>query len=673
MDGAIQEFKQYLKRRYPDRSTAKHYINDLQHFQKVIDKPPRAVTHQDVDAFIDHQLAQGHKATTINRRLAALQHFFEFLADQADDDSWANPVSWHWHRAAEGKPLPRDVSDAHIAQLWEQIDHPRDRLMFDLMYALGLRVGEVAALNLSDFIPPGLPGDTARLRIHGKGHKERIVPLTADLVQEWEAWLVERPVVADEAVFITRRKSGISVRGIQDRLQHYCQLAGVTVSCHQLRHTFGRRMAEGKMPILSLAKLMGHAQVTTTQGYIAGAAVDVRADYEAALNCLAAERPGSAALPPTPLTPNPSVPIPPLGTSPDADTRVRTDDSSPEPALPWEPDWAGLPLWLAESLTAYLTHLRPTWKPSQRDHHTRARWYTLRAIWQWLVTEREVTGFAALGRRDVQAYLDARLTAGRSASTVNREMRDLYAFLRFVERQGTTISPGIFRVANVKESKPLPRFLTENDYQRLEEHLQEETRSGTRDDFLDRAWFYLLAHGGLRLGEVCDLRTGDVDLTGKRIMVREGKGKRDRAVPLSEVAVTALQDYLTVRGASATDHLLLFRQQPVKPDFIQRRLSQYGDAVAVKVSPHRLRHTLATRLVNAGMEITSIQKLLGHEKLTTTMIYAQVHNATVEQDFHRAMACLDAKRTSQPLSISLAEELFSHKMEPVHAQEPNCV
>ena len=73
--------------------------------------------------------------------------------------------------------------------------------------------------------------------------------------------------------------------------------------------------------------------------------------------------------------------------------------------------------------------------------------------------------------------------------------------------------------------------------------------------------------------------------------------------------------------------------------------------MGVKVSPHRLRHTLATRLVNAGMEITSIQKLLGHEKLTTTMIYAQVHNATVEQHFHRAMACLDTKRTSQPLSI----------------------
>ncbi|NIN63613.1 MAG: recombinase XerD, partial [Anaerolineae bacterium] len=88
-------------------------------------------------------------ATTVNRRLATLHHFFEFLADEADDDGWTNPVSWRQQRVKEGKPLPRDLSDGEVEQLFASIDHPRDRLMFGLMYWVGLRVGEVAALRVS--------------------------------------------------------------------------------------------------------------------------------------------------------------------------------------------------------------------------------------------------------------------------------------------------------------------------------------------------------------------------------------------------------------------------------------------------------------------------------------------------------------------------------------------
>ena len=94
----------------------------------------------------------------------------------------------------------------------------------------------------------------------------------------------------------------------------------------------------------------------------------------------------------------------------------------------------------------------------------------------------------------------------------------------------------------------------------------------------------------------------------------------------------------------------------------------------------RLRHTLATRLVNVGMDIVSIQRLLGHEKLDTTMIYARVHDTTVERDFRQAMARLEAGRERRPAiaqteSMLLVEELFSHTREPVSVatQAPNCV
>ena len=618
MDGGIREFERYLERRYPGRSTVKHYINDLQLFRRIVDRPLREVTRLDIDRFVEEQLGRKLSATTVNRRLASLHHFFEFLADEAEDDTWANPVVWRRHRVKEGKLLPRDVSDIEVAQFFAHVDHPRDRLMFNLMCQIGLRVGEVAALQVAALIRTDKPGAGMRLRVRGKGQKERVVPLTAELVQLWDEWLVQRPQVATDAVFVTRRKKGISVRGIQDRLKHYCQQAGVEFTCHQLRHTFGRRMAEGEMPLPSLSKLLGHAQITTTQVYISGAAVKVRADYQAAMDRLQAQEPGFS----LPLA------IPSQAESPnDKKENESASQKHEEGSMDLSCFWVDLPDWLTKRLEEYIIYQQHRWKPSQVRHHTRTRLQTLRQVWRWLVAEREVNEIAAVKRQDVQAYINVRLETGLAASTLNRELRDLWAFLSFVEDRGQAVSPGVFRIARLKEKKSLPRYLDDEAYQRLEKCLLAEMENDSRDANLDLAWFYLLAHAGLRLGEVCDLRLGDFDWLGRRLAVREGKGKRDRVVPLSTTVCQMVNNYLAVRGPAQTDHLLIFRQKQMRPELVQTRLRRYGAAVGVKVSPHRLRHTLATRLVNGGMEITSLQRLLGHEKLDTTMIYAHVSNS----------------------------------------------
>jgi integrase/recombinase XerD len=603
---------------------------------------------------------------------------FEFLAGEADDDTWSNPVVWQHQRVKEGVALPRDISDANVERLFAGISHPRDCLMFGLMCWAGLRVGEVAALRTSDIIPSQSSEEGARLRVRGKGQKERVIPLTVALTRDLETWLSQRPEVESDALFITRRKSGISERGIQDRLAHYSRQAGIKVSCHQLRHTFGRRMAEGQMPLPSLSKMLGHAHVTTTQVYIAGAGVDVRADYEAAMDRLEAECPGSPLFPAAWPGKAEASSSPPRGRD-DGGEGAPSRPETLEPALDLSRFWAGLPDWVVQPLAGYIAHRRHHWKPSQVQHHTRIRLYTLRQMWRWLLEERGVTGFDALGRRDVEAYVETRLRAGIAASTLNRQLRDLWAFLRFVEEQGHPTSPGVFRIPRLKEAKPLPRFLSEEAYRRLEKQVLAKTAAGTRDDRMNRAWFYLLAHGGLRLGELCDLRVEDLDLAGQRLMVREGKGRRDRVIPLSEVTVTVLGEYLAVRGEAQTDHLLTFDQAAVKPRLVEQRLARYGMTVGLKVWPHRLRHTLATRLVNTGMSIVSIQRLLGHDKLETTMIYARVHDITVEHDFRLAMARLEAAREAHSAlvpaePISLAEQLFSHH-EPASMtiQAANCV
>jgi hypothetical protein len=92
-----------------------------------------------------------------------------------------------------------------------------------------------------------------------------------------------------------------------------------------------------------------------------------------------------------------------------------------------------------------------------------------------------------------------------------------------------------------------------------------------------------------------------------------------------------------VRGPGPTDHVILYRNQPVCKDLIRARVKAAGERTGVKVHPHSLRHTAATQLLNAGCRVTSIQKLLGHKELNTTMIYARVHDRTVAKDYYSAM------------------------------------
>lgn len=169
-----------------------------------------------------------------------------------------------------------------------------------------------------------------------------------------------------------------------------------------------------------------------------------------------------------------------------------------------------------------------------------------------------------------------------------------------------------------------------------------------RDALLGRALFYLLWQSGLRKGEVEELRLEDLDLDGRRLSVRNGKGMKDRTVFLTEPTVTALQTYLAVRGLGPTDHVFLYRNQALSKDLIHGRLKTAGKRVGVDVSAHQLRHTTATQLLNAGCPVTSIQKFLGHKKLNTTMIYARAHDQTVEADYFAAMSRIETRLSLAP-------------------------
>jgi site-specific recombinase XerD len=112
---------------------------------------------------------------------------------------------------------------------------------------------------------------------------------------------------------------------------------------------------------------------------------------------------------------------------------------------------------------------------------------------------------------------------------------------------------------------------------------------------------------------------------------------------MTEQLVAVLQAYLAVSEPAATDHLFIYKGAPVKDHLIPDRLQRFGQLAQIEpMTPHRLRHTLATFLINQGMPITSLQKLLGHQDINKTLIYARVYDETVRNQFASAMAQIEA-------------------------------
>lgn len=278
----IDAFKKWLRMKAPYSSTHIHYTSDLNIFFRWASKSPREVTLQDVDAFVEYCQEEGFANATINRRLASIRSFYHYLM-MMDPTAPINPVRTRRHFVRLGQKLPRDVQDSDLELLFSEIQDPRDRSMFLLMLRCGLRVGEVRNLSMYDLylhsIPPGLP----RIWLQGKGGVERVVYLSHQANHSLQSWLDFRPYSDDQAVFLNRFGRRLTVTGIQDRLSKYCHQAGLWITCHQLRHTFGRHLVEARVPVTTIQKLMGHARLRTTQTYLHISDGQVQADYEAAM------------------------------------------------------------------------------------------------------------------------------------------------------------------------------------------------------------------------------------------------------------------------------------------------------------------------------------------------------------------------------------------------------
>lgn len=641
----LQDFEKYLHRRFPDRRTSTDYVSDIRQFRKVCQKAWREVDMHDIDRFVDQQRANGLKSATVRRRVAALKTFFDFLAEESGDLSWPNPVRFKRHAGKLEKRVPRDLHDDEIEQVWQQISAARDRAWFALMVRAGMRVGEVVGLKLPDLLKPPEADKPARIRVQGKGRKERIVLLSADAYAVLSAYLAERGESAEKHIFLNERGQPLKANGIEWLLSGYGKAAGLHITPHQLRHTYARQLTEAGMPITSLGKLMGHSQISTTQIYTSGADPKLAEAYQTAMQRVEQTAPVI----------QPIAILPPVAQAEPGPAYERPE----KPAPTWETWAAHLPSAIREASLAYTKRRYFVWPASKRRERAMNLLVELKNLWDWFLAQRPMTEPGQIGLKDLWAYQTDQQAKGLAAGTINRRMDYVLGILRELAEQDLPVDQSVFRVRYIPRPESLPKHLTSEEAVRLENFVLQNLKTSDYTQRLHNACLLVMLHSGLRAGECADLHIQDLDLPAKRLIIRAGKGQRDRLVYLSESACQAIQLYLQENQRSPQD--FLWRQKSgklISPDYLRKVIADIGDELGIDhLHPHRLRHTCATRLLNAGMDIFHIQKLLGHENIATTMLYARVQDATLEADYHRFTSAIE--RQSAPLStVPIIAELW---------------
>ncbi|RMH36255.1 MAG: tyrosine recombinase XerC [Deltaproteobacteria bacterium] len=239
----------------------------------------------------------------------------------------------------------------------------------------------------------------------------------------------------------------------------------------------------------------------------------------------------------------------------------------------------------------------------------------------------------AVDARAIRAHLAALYGANDSAS-IARKLSSLRAFFRYLANRGVVAANPARAVRSPKRTQALPRALDVDDAFRLVEapDASGETNPRKRAAALrDRALLEVLYGLGLRVSECCALDIDDVD--GDLVRVRRGKGGKQRIVPLGAHARAAVDAYRAARPAlahpktGALDAAALFVNQRgtrLSPRSAQRITQRRARAVGVRATPHALRHSYATHLLDGGADLRAIQELLGHASLSSTQIYTKV-------------------------------------------------
>lgn len=292
---------------------------------------------------------------------------------------------------------------------------------------------------------------------------------------------------------------------------------------------------------------------------------------------------------------------------------------------------------LTESVLNYRRYLK---RKNYSPHTVKNYLHRLQRFFAWLPVPLE-----AARRENVKWYIDFLLQHQLSAQTINGHLVVIRMFYEFLKDEGEIkVDNPVGKGLLLRVAKPLPRHLRDVDIPRFFEVV---TRSR------DQAIFMLMLRCGLRVEEVADLTLDAIDYQRNRILVKSGKGGKDRVVFISNDATDALAAYLRIRFHTNEQKVFLVEKgphkgKPISVRGIQKRIEYYSKKSGIAVSCHQLRHTMATQLLNADADLVTIQYLLGHTRIKTTMRYCHLSNMKAQRDYYRAVDRIIEKSKSTP-------------------------
>jgi len=240
----------------------------------------------------------------------------------------------------------------------------------------------------------------------------------------------------------------------------------------------------------------------------------------------------------------------------------------------------------------------------------------------------------------VRTFLAFLSSQSYSKSTIARKLATLRSFYKFCMRRGYVSVHPLATIRTPKQDKTLPKFLEVEQVNKLLSTPDGNTLLGSRD----RAMLEVLYSTGVRVSELVGLNMDDVDFNARTILVR-GKGKKQRVSPVGQTAMIAVHRYLEMRRADARsagfDQEALFvnkHGQRLSTRSVRRKLDKYLIECGMDptISPHTLRHSFATHMLNNGADLRSVQELLGHQSLSTTQVYTHLTTPRLKAAYDEA-------------------------------------
>lgn len=289
----------------------------------------------------------------------------------------------------------------------------------------------------------------------------------------------------------------------------------------------------------------------------------------------------------------------------------------------------GKPIVLEAFIVAFDNYLR--FEKRYSVHTIRGYRDDLEAFWAYLQAEFGEMGVREIKAPVVRSWLASLKDGGMSSRSVNRKISSLRSFFKYLLRMGEVEQSPVAAVIAPKTAKRLPVFVEQEN---MAELFGEVEFPDSWEGLTERLLLALLYNTGMRLSELINLKEGHID-GGNRVIKVLGKGNKERVIPASGALMAAVEDYRTkkrvlLEGADREVLLVGKKGKKLYPKYVYRVVKHYLKQITTieKKSPHVLRHTFATHLMNGGAELNSVKELLGHASLAATQVYT--HN-TIEK------------------------------------------